>query len=59
MAHKQENDIDQELNRVLDIANQLIPINVKPQTNIPAQAPVWPWQVPQAPTYTSGGSEAH
>lgn len=49
MTEKQH--LDDELGRLLEIAGQRLPIETSPAQ--PVQASVWPWQVPQVPTFTT------
>jgi len=45
--------LDDELRRVLEAAGVRSPVLVEPQQLKLAQSSPWPWQVPQAPVYTS------
>jgi hypothetical protein len=48
--------LDEELGRILKIATEMTPI---PQELQPQQTQSsWPWQVPQAPTYTTDHTPA-
>ena len=48
--------VENELNRIKDIASKLNPLTGNPQVVSSNNHPTWPWQVPQAPVYTAGNS---
>jgi hypothetical protein len=50
----QTEKLDEELRRILDTTGQKNPLPMEQLSQLkPVQAFAWPWQVPQAPSYTS------
>jgi hypothetical protein len=45
--------LDQELGRILEIAAEMTPVSKELQRLQQTQSNVWPWQVPQVPSYIS------
>ncbi|WP_315731185.1 MULTISPECIES: hypothetical protein [unclassified Bradyrhizobium] len=53
MATTENKALDQELSRILEIAAEMTPVSKELNRLQQVQNNVWPWQVPQAPTYVS------
>jgi hypothetical protein len=56
MTNIRPDALDEELERILQLGSGMRPLTQQSEAMRPAQAPVWPWQVPQVPSYTSDRS---